>query len=139
MMADARVGVLLTEQQALATMPAPLCPVITLDTAWDDIAYESDQAPPSAATASSAAYVIYTSGSTGRPKGVVVEHRGLGSLAVQQAKGFRVDVLKRVLQFASTNFDAPVPRFWSRCSPAPRWCSRRRTPCCPARTSRGRC
>ncbi|MFB9903359.1 non-ribosomal peptide synthetase [Allokutzneria oryzae] len=56
----------------------------------------------------SPAYVIYTSGSTGRPKGVVVSHRGIASLAANQAQRYDAGPGSRVVQFVSPSFDVSV-------------------------------
>lgn len=53
--------------------------VICLETAWDKIGQELDQAPTSSVTVENLAYVLFTSGSTGDPKGVAVEHRQLSN------------------------------------------------------------
>ncbi|WP_256995259.1 MULTISPECIES: non-ribosomal peptide synthetase [unclassified Streptomyces] len=56
----------------------------------------------------SAAYVIYTSGSTGRPKGVVIPHGGLPSMVSTAVDRWELGRGCRVLQMASTSFDASL-------------------------------
>ncbi|CAM4488417.1 non-ribosomal peptide synthetase [Paenibacillus tarimensis] len=54
------------------------------------------------------AYIIYTSGSTGRPKGVMAEHRGLANLKTFFADQLGITPEDRVIQFASSSFDASI-------------------------------
>lgn len=54
------------------------------------------------------AYVIYTSGSTGKPKGVLLEHRGIANLKEFFSKEFAITESDRIVQFASSSFDASV-------------------------------
>jgi len=64
--------------------------------------------PESRATPDNPAYVIFTSGSTGRPKGVMVPHRALAALALDQRTALGLGPDDRILQFASSQFDASV-------------------------------
>jgi len=59
------------------------------------------------------AYVIFTSGSTGAPKGVMVPHRHAVALSLAQRRLLGVDHKSRVLQLASTSFDASIFDFFS--------------------------
>ncbi len=54
------------------------------------------------------AYIIYTSGSTGKPKGVMVEHRGIANLQIFFRESFGINQTDRIIQFASSSFDASV-------------------------------
>ncbi|TXS22368.1 amino acid adenylation domain-containing protein, partial [Streptomyces sp. adm13(2018)] len=84
-------------------------PAVTAELATLPGADLSDADRTAPLTAAHAAYVIYTSGSTGRPKGVVVTHAGLPGLADTFVRRLDVRPGSRVLQFASTGFDAMVP------------------------------
>ncbi|WP_139488493.1 non-ribosomal peptide synthetase [Brevibacillus dissolubilis] len=63
---------------------------------------------PCTSTPDDLAYVIYTSGSTGRPKGVMVEHRGIANLQAFFQQQWGVSSQDRIVQFASSSFDASV-------------------------------
>ena len=105
MLEDARVPVLLTQQQ-LQGLPKCGTKVVCLDADWEVIAQESQENPVNHATAENLAYVIYTSGSTGKPKGVMIEHRSLVNFTKTVSCEYALDKSDRVLQFASISFDA---------------------------------
>ncbi|MDQ0090105.1 fengycin family lipopeptide synthetase D [Paenibacillus anaericanus] len=54
------------------------------------------------------AYVIYTSGSTGMPKGVMVGQQGMANLHTFFGSELGIRNTDRIVQFASTSFDASV-------------------------------
>lgn len=108
MVADAQLQMIVTQAALLDRLPSQGLRVVCLDAERPQWARQPAENLRIAITTDQLAYVIYTSGSTGRPKGVMVENRGLVNLAQAQIHAFAVEPPSRVLQFASTNFDASV-------------------------------
>ena len=79
MLEDAGVPFLLTRSGLSNIFAGYSNRMICLDTSEQEISYEDNSEPLSAAVAENAAYVIYTSGSTGAPKGVLVTHHNVAS------------------------------------------------------------
>ena len=77
MLEDAQASVVLTQHAVMDALPRHQAQVICLDTDWERIAVESEEAPVSDVASDNLAYVIYTSGSTGKPKGVQIPHRAV--------------------------------------------------------------
>jgi len=73
MLADAKVSVLLTQQQLVKDLPKQEISIVCVD-ADKTISRQSQKDPIRQAASENLAYVIYTSGSTGKPKGVQISH-----------------------------------------------------------------
>ncbi len=112
MIEDARLSMLLSQNQHRAALPDGPVEVICIDSDWEVIAAQSDQPVPEVVAPESIAYVIYTSGSTGKPKGVEVTHRGLVNLVTWYHQRFSVTFADRSTQLASTAFDGSVWEIW---------------------------
>lgn len=108
MLADSQAAYLLTNRTITTKLPPFQTDTICLDVEAPIIVRQCRHNPSPAVQADNLAYIIYTSGSTGRPKGVMVSHRGLCNLAVAQGNAFAITSESRVLQFASSSFDASV-------------------------------
>ena len=108
MLSDSQVSIVLTQESLSSNLPENQARLIYVDTDTENIEKESSENLTTTINLDNLAYVIYTSGSTGKPKGVLITHQGLGNLILAQSKTFGVDRDSRVLQFASSSFDASV-------------------------------
>ncbi|MEL7002145.1 MAG: amino acid adenylation domain-containing protein, partial [Bacteroidota bacterium] len=68
--------------------------------------------PEIAVEPSNLAYITYTSGSTGNPKGVLVEQKSVVRL-VRNTNYFEIDNKDRLLQTATSSFDASTFEIWA--------------------------
>ncbi|KYC42725.1 non-ribosomal peptide synthetase [Scytonema hofmannii PCC 7110] len=81
MLKDARVPVLLTQQNIIAGLPQHQAELVCLDTDWRRISQAVESNPVCEIQPENLAYAIYTSGSTGEPKGVLIQHSSVVNLA----------------------------------------------------------
>ena len=88
-LADAKVDVVVTQEQLQGDLPAGPRHVIRLDADWQEIAKCPAEPLVQPASGQQLAYVIYTSGSTGQPKGVMIEAPGPAQLYPGGRRGVR--------------------------------------------------
>jgi non-ribosomal peptide synthetase component F len=80
--------------------------IISIDEEQEKTGRESSAALELQIQPGNLVYVIYTSGSTGRPKGISMPDSAMVNLLLWQEEQVWARTDKRVLQFASINFDA---------------------------------
>ncbi|MEH2128455.1 non-ribosomal peptide synthetase family protein [Nostoc sp.] len=115
MLEDTQVSILLTQQHLLEGLPNHDAQTICLDTDWEAIAEESQEAPVPTVTPENLAYVIYTSGSTGKPKGVAIAHRNLVHSTTARITYYQEPVSSFLL-LSSFAFDSSIAGiFWTLC------------------------
>ena len=105
MLDDARVKVLLTQQDLRESLPVGDAEVVCLDSDWAGIEDRPATPPDVAVSPENLAYVIYTSGSTGRPKGVQVTHGALANFLGSMAGLLGVAGDDTLLAVTTLSFD----------------------------------
>jgi len=112
MLMDSGVGVLLTQQSLLESLPPHTAQVICLDTDWEAIEQHSQENLDSGVCADNLVYVIYTSGSTGLPKGVMNTHQGVHNRLLWMQQSYHLTSSDGVVQKTPFSFDVSVWEFF---------------------------
>ncbi len=112
MLADAHVGILLTKEALLPTLPSHQAQTLCLDSDWITISRHSDENVSTDVKPENLAYVIYTSGSTGQPKGVMVCHRNVVHLFAAIYPGLNFEEREVWTVVHSFAFDFSVWEIW---------------------------
>lgn len=111
MLQDAKVLVLLTQQELISQLPQTQARVVCLEMDSKVISTCSQENPTSKVSVDNLAYVIYTSGSTGQPKGVAVIHQAVNRL-VCNTNYINLTAKHRVAQASNATFDAATFEIW---------------------------
>lgn len=113
MIEDAQPLLLLTEGHLLGHLPQMEIAQLCLDRDAALLSTWPTHNPSQQTLPEHLAYAIYTSGSTGNPKGTLIHHRALINLVLAQQEAFDLQPGRRVLQWASFNFDASVSEIFT--------------------------
>jgi non-ribosomal peptide synthetase component F len=105
---DANPCLLLTQEKIASQLGQMVTQVACLDSAWSDVARESNHPTSVEVTSTDLAYVIYTSGSTGKPKGVLVPHRAVVNLLCSMAHRPGLTSCDTLLAVTTLAFDIAV-------------------------------
>ncbi|WP_439862469.1 non-ribosomal peptide synthase/polyketide synthase [Pseudomonas antarctica] len=111
MIEDSGIGLLLTQQHLLTSLPVSASlPVLALDQL--DVSAYADTNPDVTVDGENLAYVIYTSGSTGKPKGAGNRHSALTNRLCWMQQAYALTASDTVLQKTPFSFDVSVWEFF---------------------------
>jgi amino acid adenylation domain-containing protein len=104
-LADAGVGILLTQSELLSFFPAPPAQVVCLDVDGQTIEGYSQANLDRSVCSNHLAYVLYTSGSTGKPKGVEIEHRNVVNFLHSMSHQPGIEAEDTLMAITTISFD----------------------------------
>ncbi|MEM6404691.1 MAG: amino acid adenylation domain-containing protein, partial [Cyanobacteria bacterium P01_D01_bin.116] len=113
MLEDSDVGVLVTQNSLLESLPENNARVVCLDSDWGVIEQHSQSNLDVGVNSDNLAYVIYTSGSTGKPKGVMILHGGMANYLNWCTKTYNVAGGIGSAVNSSIGFDATITSLFS--------------------------
>ena len=108
MLEDSGVGVLLTQERLLKTLPSTNAHVLCLDRDEAGLAAYSEPHATPEISGLNIAYMIYTSGSTGKPKGVQIQHSGLTNYLLWARDAYPCNEVNGAPVHSSVSFDLTV-------------------------------
>ncbi|MBA1379346.1 non-ribosomal peptide synthetase, partial [Pseudomonas brassicacearum] len=113
MFEDSGIGLLLTQQHLIDSLPIPDgLRSLVLDSPDDGLYASRDGNPGVEVHGENLAYVIYTSGSTGKPKGAGNRHSALVNRLCWMQQAYGLDATDSVLQKTPFSFDVSVWEFF---------------------------
>lgn len=106
-LADTHFTLMITDARSRELLPADIAAerMLVVSETEDVLSAKPVTNPDRCTSPEKLTYLIYTSGSTGQPKGVEMPDRALFNLLCWQQQQIDTRTLKRILQFASINFD----------------------------------
>ena len=113
MLEDSDVGVLVTQNSLLESLPENNPRVVCLNSDWGVIEQHSQSNLDVGVNSDNLAYVIYTSGSTGKPKGVMILHGGMANYLNWCTKTYNVAGGIGSAVNSSIGFDATITSLFS--------------------------
>jgi amino acid adenylation domain-containing protein len=106
MLKDARVSLVVTQENLAARLPLERELSICLDSERHALAKEETENPTVRVAPENLAYILYTSGSTGQPKGTMIEHRCVVNYLNWANRTLTSSATDILPQIASLSFDA---------------------------------
>jgi amino acid adenylation domain-containing protein len=108
MLKDARVSLVVTQENLAARLPVPREHAVCLDAERQALGNERTENPPVNVAPENLAYTLYTSGSTGQPKGTMIEHRSVVNYLNWANRTLTSSATDIMPQIASLSFDASL-------------------------------